>query len=722
MTVSASPPAKTSSTNRYPLPLPRIMESRFRFRLYLLTTLILLGTFSLLHRLHQFQIKDQHYYIRQKPGFSVISIREPGVRGEIKDRNGVPLAENHRIYELVVNLGEVQSSWDRQWREANGSTLIDGQEKEKPTIDQIVERLILPRLKELGVEPPLKRSALRTHFVTHGNLVPYVFPGELDFDQFSRLAEMNLGLEGVYVNSRPERRYPLGTLAGHLLGYVRQWEKGSYTAAESKEFAHYFGDSKGISGVEKTYNEILTGQHGKQSLYKDEKGQIIGRAAFDSRAPGQGAELTLALDAGIQCLTENVLRKVGRAAAIVMDVRTGEVLAMASVPNYDPNDYIPSLTQKNADYYFQNKGHPFTNRAVGSFMCASTAKIAVALSAAMNSQMGFTSNCSGSVTYGRNLTIKCWKVTGHGTLGMEEALQRSCNPYFMNLGNRLGRKELVDSFATLNLGKRTGVGLPDESPGSLPGSPAWLQKQEPGSIVTASQLGMMSIGQWQMEATPLQICAITACIANGGKYYRPRLLKKAVLEGEEIVSDTPDLQVDLVADKGASAADMARIKKGMWMAVNQAGGTAGRVKTENFPTGAKTGTVQLGRGVNKTNNAWTTGFAPYDDPRYAVTVFVEGGKSGGAVAGPLVHLILRGIAASEANLKLPIKRMGKFAGHFDAIEEITLPKDSLLSITLEDVGETGDEVSEALDENEPIVVKPRIIPLPGDGTANSEDE
>lgn len=698
------------------------MESRFRFRLYLLTTLILLGTFSLLHRLHQFQIQNQHYYIRQKPGFSVVSIREPGVRGEIKDRNGVPLAENHRIYELVVNLGEVQNSWDRQWREENASTLLTDPGQKKPSIDQIVEQLILPRLKELGVEPPLRRSALRTHFVTHGNLVPYVFPGELDFDQFSRLAEKNLGLEGVYVNSRPERRYPLGTLAGHVLGYVRQWEKGTYTAAESREFAHYFGDSRGMAGVEKTYNEILTGLHGKQSLYKDEKGQIIGRAAFDSRSPGQGAELTLSIDAGIQCLTENVLRKAGRAAAVVMDVRTGEVLAIASVPNYEPNDYIPSLTQKDADYYFQNKGHPFTNRAVGSFMCASTTKVAVALAAAMNGQIGFGTNCTGAVTYGRNLTIKCWKTGGHGSLRMEEALQRSCNPYFMNLANRMGSKKLVEAFSILGLGKRTGVGLPDESPGSLPGSQAWFQKQEPGSIVTASQLGMMSIGQWQMEATPLQICAITACVANGGKYYRPRLLKKAVLDGEDIISDIPDLEIDLVADTGASASDIERIKKGMWMAANQAGGTAGRLKDENFPPGAKTGTVQLGRGANKTNNAWTTAFAPFDNPRYAVTVFVEGGKSGGAVAGPLVHLILRGIAASEANLKLPIKRMGKFAGHFDVIEEITLPKDSLLSITLEDVGETGDEVSGALDEDEPIVVKPRIIPLPGDGTRDSGDE
>lgn len=694
------------------------MESRFRFRLYLLTALILLGTVSLLHRLHQFQIKDQHYYIRKKPGFSVVAIREPGVRGEIKDRNGVPLAENYRIYELVVNLGEVRDSWVRRWKleKAAGD---EGEDEKVPEIDEIVARLILPRLEELGVEPRINRTAIRTHFITHGDLVPYVFPGELDFDQFSRLAEHKLGLQGVYVNSRPQRRYPLGTLGGHILGYVQQWKKGTYTAAEKAEFAHYFGDSKGVSGVEKTYNDILTGQHGKRSLYKDEKGQIIGRTV-DSRPPAQGADLTLTIDAGIQCLTENVLRKAGRAAAVVMDVNTGEVLAMASLPNYDPNDYIPSLTQRSADYYFQNKGHPFTNRAVSSFQSGSTTKIPVALTGLMNGLVNYTDNCRGYVAFGRT-KIHCWKTTGHGTLALEAAIQRSCNPYFMDMANRMGRQKVVEGFATLNLGRRTGVGLPDESPGILPGSQSWLQLQPPGSIVTTSQVALMSIGQWDMECTPLQICAITACVANGGKYYRPRLLKTAVLLDDIVVADKPEVEVDLVADKGVSPAHLRRLQRGMWLAANELGGTAGRVAIKDFPVAAKTGTVQVRKTPTKINNSWVTAFAPYDNPRYAVTIFVEGGASGGKVAGPLAHMILRGIAATEKGLRLPIKRMGKFAGHFDRIEEIELPEDSLLSIALEDVGETGDEVSEALDENQPVKVQPKIIPLPGSGRNQSED-
>ena len=185
--------------------------------------------------------------------------------------------------------------------------------------------------------------------------------------------------------------------------------------------------------------------------------------------------------------------------------------------------------------------------------------------------------------------------------------------------------------------------------------------------------------------------------------------------------DRPQLEVDLVADKGVSPSDIKRIQRGMWLAANEAGGTARRVTSAGFPAGAKTGTVQLGTKKNRKNNAWVTAYAPFDSPRYAVTVFVQGGESGGKVAGPLVHMILRGIAASEKGLRLPVKRMGKFAGHFDAIEEIELPEDSLLSITLEEEGDPEDTIIESLDESQPVKVKPRIIPLPGAGGAQSEE-
>lgn len=687
------------------------MEPRFRFRLYLLTAMVLLGTVTLLHRLHELQIQKQDYFIRQKPGLSIVTIREPGVRGEIFDRNGVAMAENYAVYELVMNLGEVRESWKRQWTNEG----IDEENRpEIPPIDKIVEQLIVPRLIELGIDPKINAAAIRTHFITHRDLVPYVSSTKLNFDQFSRVAENTLGLEGVYVTSRPLRRYPLGTLAGHVLGHVQQWKKGSYSAAEAAEFQHYFGDSKGIAGIEKTLNKELTGLPGKRSLFKNEKGIIIG-PTVDSRPPSAGANVTLTIDAGIQCLVENVLRRAGRATAVVMDVNTGEVLAMASLPNYDPNDYVPSLSQEAFDYYNTNKASPFTNRAVSRYQSASTTKLPVALTALMNGMTNFQDNCPGYVAYG-SIKIRCHNKYGHGPMNLESAIQRSCNPYFMNLANRLGREKIVEGFSLLNLGRRTNVGLPDEKPGILPGSTAWFQLQEPGSILVSSQLGQMAIGQWQMEATPLQICAITACIANGGKYYQPRLVKKAVLHGDVnddiLIQDRPKLQVDLVAERGVRPADLRRLQQGMWRVANQPGGTGVRtMKNPSFPAAAKTGTVEVRKAEPKINNSWVTAYAPYDNPRYAITVFVEGGSSGGKVAGPLAHIILRGIAAAENNLRLPIKRMGKFAGHFDRIEQIELPEDSFLSITLDGTDDDEGEIDETADDGTPMLVTPRSIPL-----------
>ncbi|MDP0489733.1 MAG: penicillin-binding transpeptidase domain-containing protein [Verrucomicrobiota bacterium JB023] len=695
------------------------MEPRYRFRLYLLTALILLGIWTLLHRLHQFQIEDQQYFLAQKPSIHTVAIREPGVRGEIVDRNGVPLATNQRKYRLAVNLGEVQQSW----KEQRSADLSNGDLQEPPkkkSIDEILEEWILPRLAKQGFSPRLKRTDVKVHFGTHTDMVPYVFAEELDFETFSRLAERNPDLPGVYVNSEPQRSYPLGSLACHILGYVQQWKKGTQTEAEKQEYDHYFGDSQGMEGVEKALNEELTGEPGKRSLYKDEKNNVLG-IALDTHPPGVGAKVTLALDAGVQCLVENVLRQAGRAAAVVMDVNTGEVLAMASVPNYDPNDYVPGMSTQVRKEYLSNKAQPFLNRSVTDFQSGSTTKIPVALTALVNDECHFHDNCRGYVTYGRT-KIRCHRTSGHGGLGLERAIQVSCNPYFMNLANRVGWRDMVAGFNDLYLGRRTGVGLPEEMPGVLPGNTLWLQQQEPGAFITNAQMALISIGQWDMRATPLQICAITATVANGGKYYRPRVVKEVVSsEGVVLIADEPELRLDLVEDKGVSSSDITRLQKGMWMAVNQIGGTATNIAIADFPIAAKTGTVQV-RKEPKVNNAWTTAFGPYDSPRYAVTVFVEGGASGGKVAGPLVHMIMRGLAASEKGLKLPVKRMGNFAGHFDRIEAIELPEDSLLSIPLEEDGETGDEVSDVLDESEPVMVKPRVIPLPGGGGGPSGDQ
>lgn len=680
------------------------MKWHSRFRIFLFAAVTLFGTWSLLARLYQFQIKDQAYYVAQKPKPRLVRVREPGVRGEIKDRSGIPLATNQRNYELAINLGELREAWLESDEKVNHPAVDDRD------VSEIVEAFLMPRLEKFGITPRLRPSAIRTHYITHGSLVPYSFQSSLSFEQFSLLAERGLDLPGVYVKTVPLRTYPFGALGCHFLGYVQQWKKGEYAQRSDQRYDHYFGDSSGVAGLEKGLNSLLTGRPGVRSYQKDERNQIIG-SAIESISPGQGCEVTLTIDSGIQHLVENILRKAGRAAAVVIDIEDGEILAMASVPTYDPNHFVPSISQSQFSEYNTNPAKSFQNRAVTRFEPGSTTKLAVSLVGLLSGRSDFVHYCQGSLVYGKdNRPIRCHRTSGHGRLNLEQAIQRSCNPYFMDLAGQLKTSAIVEGFERLHLGRRFDVHLPEEQSGTVPGSASWLAKQRPGQRVTEAQLAMVSIGQWQMQATPLQIAAITACIANGGRLYRPRLVKTAVnSEGAEIISDKPELLLNF-ADEGVLPAEFDRVRQGMWLATNQAGGTATNIALSDYRIAAKTGTVQV---PPKGNNSWITSFAPYERPRYAVTVFVEGGASGGKVAGPLAHMILRGLAASEAGLKLPTKSMGVFAGHLERIESIDFPRDGLIAIPLVEQGETGEEAIDVRDEVGPVRVEPTIIPLPG---------
>ncbi|MBU6326504.1 MAG: hypothetical protein KGQ89_02655, partial [Verrucomicrobia bacterium] len=529
-------------------------------------------------------------------------------------------------------------------------------------------------------------------YATHGGLVPFSYRTDLNYEQFSRFAELNLELPGVYISLRPERQYPYKTLACHVLGYTKEWEKGDVPEEGQRRFDHYIGEEKGIAGVEATMDKYLKGTEGVKTILKDEKGRVINMT--DYTKPQIGADVILSIDARAQYLVENVLRRAGRAAAVVMNVNTGEVIAMASVPNYDSNNFIPSIdTQKWNEYSRKNICLPLMNRATESFDPGSTFKLPTAIAGARAGLGDKIYSCNGYVQYG-NHKAGCWiwnQSKGmHGAQNVSKAIQQSCNPYFFRLANAVGPRGMAETFTMLNLGRTTGIELPSEKPGTVIGSPAWKLKN-PTTTVTPVDTAFLAIGQGVSSASPLQLASIACAIANGGKYYQPRVVKKVVLNNKVVVADEPKLVVDLLKE-GVKPADMDRIRQGMWMAVNKPGGTAGRVKMPNMEVAAKTGTAQsIDRG-RKSNNSWTVSFAPFENPKYAVCVLVVGGKSGGKVCGPLVHLIYRGLFAQEEGLKLPLHPQDEVQGNTHSIEEITLPADTLAAVEAADVTETADDV------------------------------
>lgn len=694
------------------------MEPRFRLRLYLLTALVLVGFGTLLSRLHEFQIERQDEFQALVPGNRTVTVREPGIRGEITDRNGIPLARNLRNYVVSFNLEEIANAYKLQHDESPRIERLvkrdgfDRATKEKDIVKIVNEWTIKP-LRELGIAKNYNAAALRTHYLTHGGLVPFSYRADLTYEDFARLAERNLEFPGVTLGIRPQRQYAYGTLASHVIGYLKQWEKGDISSADKRAFDHYIGEEKGIAGVEATMDKYLRGPEGRKTVVKDEKGRTIGM--LDYTKPGIGAQVELAIDARIQYLLENTLRRAGRAAGVVMDVNTGEVLAMASVPDYDPNAFIPSISREKFIAYNSNPQlSPFTNRAIASFEPGSTMKVATAIAGSMRGLSGKSYSCDGYIMFG-NHPIGCWlwnmKKGRHGSLTLPEALQKSCNPYFNRMAGDIGWKGMVEGLSLVGYGKKTGIELPNEDPGLLPGSRAWSAAY-PNERMTPALNAMTSIGQGYMLATPLQLTAMISSIANGGKYYQPRVVKKITAEdGTVLVPDFPTLEVDLLKS-GIKEDDLALIRKGMWKAVNEAGGTAGKVRMDDIEVCAKTGTAQTTDNGKKSNNSWVMSFAPYENPRYAVVILVQAGGSGGGVCGPLVNTMYTGIFAQENGMRLPLKPQTEFKGHLDRIEAIEPFKDVLASIEASeippadtaatasaddaDIGETGEEIGDIL--------------------------
>ncbi|MBC8127205.1 MAG: hypothetical protein H8M99_08705 [Gloeobacteraceae cyanobacterium ES-bin-144] len=722
------------------------MEPGYRLRIYMLTALVLVGFGVLLTRLHEFQIERRNEFLNQVPGNRTVTVREPGTRGEITDRNGIVLARNLRKYNVAFNLEEIRSAYRTQHEndpKINRLSKKDGMDRvnEEKDIVAIVKEGPIQVLTGLKLAKNFKAGDMRTHYLTHGGLIPYNYRSDLSYQEFAMFAEHNLDLPGVYLSMRPQRHYPYGALASHILGYVNQWEKGDVPESAIRKFDHYIGDEKGKTGIEASMDDILCGPEGIKTIVRDEKGRTIKMTGYTK--PGIGASVQLAIDARVQYLLENTLRYAGRAAGVVMDVNTGEVIAMASIPDYNPNDFIPRITKNNWEVYRANEAlSPFLNRAISGYTPGSTMKIPTAIAGALAGIAKQQFSCDGYVTYG-NKQVGCWiwnKSKGrHGSQNLSQAIQHSCNPYFNKLANSIRWKAMVDGCQLVGIGKRTGIELPKEDPGILPGSRAW-RASNPGLEMTPALNAFLSIGQGDSSATPLQICAVAACVANGGKYYKPRIVKKAISEdGKIVIEDKPKLEVDLT-QAGISASDIELIRKGMTMSTNQPGGTSGKVKLASIEAASKSGTAQtIDNGV-KSNNSWIMSFAPYQNPKYAICIMVQNAGSGGGVAGPLVNLVYRGLFARDNNgIKLPLKPQASVLGNTKRIEtSIDIPPETIAAIeagdtepapeaiaaaaisaapTQEETGETGEEAGEMTtvpssvsSRNESLLPTPTLAP------------
>jgi penicillin-binding protein 2 len=626
-----------------------------RWRLQFLALLFLAGMAALLGKLWLVQVAHGPEWTAKIRGSSEATVRIPSVRGEIRDRNGVTMVANRASYAVDFYLPEMVKGF----RERVGPppmteyrSTINGMPKDlkEPDIVKIVNTGVVPRLDDLDLARNYNAGQLQRHFRTNTE-VPYSYIKDIDFQTMAKFSEHDVGLPGVDITIKPVRSYVFGALASHLLGYVGPPDDTN--KEEAKKFSFYQPDVEGKSNVEKAMDEYLKGKPGVRYMRKNAKGQIDG--VLREEPPQAGANVNLTIDARIQMIAEEALRSVGRGAAVVVDPNNGNILAMVSVPSFDPNTFIPSIKLKDWETLRKDEANPMVNRAVSGFPPGSTFKIVTALAGLRKGLARQAFNCGGGVSYGDHF-FHCWigaKGGSHGTLGLMDAIKVSCNSFFYQFGNAAGIETIDDVGESLGLGQTSGIEITSESPGVLPG-PDWMHIHYPRERWSSAYTANVSIGQGYDLVTPLQLAMVYATVGNGGVSYYPKLVQsvtgadgKPILDakGAPVVSPAPKIHRDLRFDFQKEHFELAR--RGLWKVVNEGGGTGGRAHLPGVQVAGKTGTAQAMTEGKKDTIAWFACFAPYDQPKYAIAVMVQGGEHGGSVAAPIATRILSRALAME---------------------------------------------------------------------------
>jgi penicillin-binding protein 2 len=344
----------------------------------------------------------------------------------------------------------------------------------------------------------------------------------------------------------------------------------------------------------------------------------------------------------------------------VVDPNNGDILAMASIPSYDPNVFIPACSPKDWEAINKDPAVPMVDRAVSGFPPGSTFKIVTALAGLRKGMANSRYNCPGSIPYGGR-EFHCWiaeKHGAHGVLGLADALKVSCDCFFYQYGNAAGINAIDQMGALLGFGQTYDIGLSDEKAGIMPG-PEWMKDHYPKEHWTDAYTANVSIGQGFVLATPLQLAMAYSTVANGGVCYSPRLVKTVLNpdgtptrdeDGNIAVPDVPKIRGDLRTVVKQS--DIEVVRKGLWEVVNEhggpgGGGTGAKGEIKGTVVAGKTGTAQSSEHGKAENIAWFCCFAPYDHPKYVVVAMVQGGKHGGSVAGPVANHILEQVLAMD---------------------------------------------------------------------------
>ena len=465
-----------------------------------------------------------------------------------------------------------------------------------------------------------------------------------------QIKERNAEFSGVEVVETPVRVYPLKTTASHILGRIGRIESSEL---EGNEDIYNQNDIIGKSGIEYVFEKYLKGTDGVKQIDMNVDGTITDE--YVSKEAVSGSDVILTIDSKLQAVTEQALadniNKIANhgfsqennpadaGAAVVLNVKTGEVIAMASYPDYDPSAFVNGIDTNTWNYYINGDTKPLENKAISAmYSPGSTYKMVTALAGLETGTITPKTKINDTGVFRKyNSSWKCWNRYGHGYLNVSQAIEHSCNYFFYDLGDRLGIDNLAKYSYYLGLGHKTGIELKGEIDGVLASNE--IAKQEnrvwnPGETISAA------IGQSYNTFTPLQMAKYVAMIANRGKNLDVTIVKSIINpDGSEIsrdeyesyVNEKLGLQQENVEEMSFKEENIEAILEGMRGVTSESGGTAySTFKNFNIEVGGKTGSAQTG--VQGKTNAWFVGFAPFDDPEIAIVVFVRNGGHGSYTA------------------------------------------------------------------------------------------
>lgn len=563
--------------------------------------IVIAGMFALIgFQLYNLQIRQYEEYARRSNQNAMRTVPVDAVRGRILDRNGHILVGNRPAYTLGVIPAEV---------------------RDIPRLDSTLHvRMDLPEGRLINATTGRRRREQR----------PVDLLRDAPFTTVAYLEEHRHEFPSVLYMVESRRRYPYGTLGAHFLGYVREIREQHL--ASLRDAGYRAGDLMGQSGIEAQYEQYLRGDKGEEYQEVTAQGRVLHRYRQE---PVRGYDVRLSIDLDLQLTAEETLEMIPRGAVIAIDPNTGEVLALASRPTYDPAVFsfvVPASLWRQLN---DDEERPMFDRAtMGSYPPGSIAKMVTAIAALESGIIDLDTKldaCRGEMWFGDRV-FRCWFRGGHGSLNVTQAIERSCNVFFYQLGRDLPLERWSATAKVLGLGERTGIDLPIEESGIVASREVYTQKLGRWGWTRGEGLNV-AIGQGITLVTPLQMVRHVSALATGALPTPHLALGLIDHDGNEIPMEVPDPKPIAV-----DPALLKAIRDAMVLVTQGDHGTARRSRVPGYEVAGKTGTAQNPHGDS---HSWYIGFVPAENPRIAVAAIAENAGHGSDIAAPIAGQVMR---------------------------------------------------------------------------------